>query len=123
MITIANTVVNPFNEFKERFNAYRCSDIMGTFLDDKGHVLFCNVIINREDAVLRVYLKIMMHLNNRFTVQVANGAIPLYYKTCTKTETLEHIDHFLETVDNIASKIGVPEFNRYWQDLGAVEKL
>lgn len=123
MIAIANTVVNPLNEFKERFNAYRCSEIMCPFLEDKSHTLFCNVIINREDAVLRVYLKIMMHLDNMFTVQVASGAMPFYYKTCTKTETLEHIDHFMETVDNIASKIGVQEFCKYWEDLGAVEKL
>ena len=123
MIAIANTVVNPLSEFKEHFNAYRCSEIMCPFLEDKDHTLFCNVIINRKDFVLRVYLKIMMHLDNRFTVQVANGVVPLYYKNCTKAETLEHIDHFMETVDNIASKIGVPEFCKYWEDLGAVEKL
>lgn len=123
MIAIANKVVNPLSEFKERFNAYRCSEIMCPFLDDKGHTLFCNIVINGTDVVLRVYLKIMMHLDNRFTVQVASGAVPLYYKNCTKEETLEHIDHFMETVDNIASKIGVLEFCRYWENLGAVEKL
>ena len=123
MFGIAITGRNPLNEFKERFLNYRCSEIMSPYFDENNYTLFCNVLVTTNEGVIRIYLRIAMLLDNMFNVQIVEGVKRLFHKNCNKGEVFDYIDHFMETSENIASKIGIAEFVKYWEDIGAIENL